>query len=546
MDFNSFNLCGGCMPAQIINLNFAFNNLDGLKIYDKCDVPYDLNTLMFAYSVDSVCWSCWMSYSDILRNTIEMNNDYYAKVKVQGDVSRITIDDEPYYNYSTQLDSEFSFSYCDSNPNIYSPYNNMEGAINLYQNLSNTVSCITGIPIYYFKLSPNAGSSDLTFKEYALMDVESVKQIKIIINENQMPSSKPEFSDFGLEWQTDWETEIPKGLFATAFGPTAQPTEGDLIYIPMMKRMWMVNEAYEEKRDSFMWIATTFKVTLVKYQEKDSVDLNDTETMVNSFVKNKYEDIFGEDEDTMGSGEEFNDAPLYAANSLYPIYESDSQRKYVSCEGINITDESTHFKGTVISDKMYKFDNMSLQRKIVYQRPFCGENATISFVIKPEPWYNDYDGALLSIGRFKIKIHQENNMTYLSLNKSEKIQIQLENNTTYFVFIRWSKELNVVEMSAAKYVWPEAVPIYKLNSSHYWYDIDNMMTSTDKYTVEFNIDKKTEVMLEGFYGKITNIKLYDIYNDNISEILMMYPTNNRLLINDTARNIIGMSGHVLS
>ena len=53
-------------------------------------------------------------------------------------------------------------------------------------------------------------------------------------------------------------------------------------------------------------------------------------------------------------------------------------------------------------------------------------------------------------------------------------------------------------------------------------------------------------MLEGFYGKITNIKIFDIYNDNISEVLMMYPNNKRLLINDTARNIIGMSGRVVN
>ena len=33
------------------------------------------------------------------------------------------------------------------------------------------------------------------------------------------------------------------------------------------------------------------------------------------------------------------------------------------------------------------------------------------------------------------------------------------------------------------------------------------------------------------------------YNDNISEILQMYPTNNTLIINDTARNILGMDGY---
>lgn len=120
--------------------------------------------------------------------------------------------------------------------------------MSLVQLLTESVSCMIGIPIYYFKLSANAKSKDITFKEYALMDVESVKQIKLIISDGQMPSSKPEFNDWGIDWQSDWETEISKSAFATAFGPTAQPLEGDLIYIPMMKRMWMVNEAYEEKK----------------------------------------------------------------------------------------------------------------------------------------------------------------------------------------------------------------------------------------------------------------------------------------------------------
>jgi hypothetical protein len=265
-----------------------------------------------------------MSYNDFVTNTIELHTDFYVRIKVQGEISKIELNGEQFINYSTQLDSSFNFTYCDNtiSSNVYNPYANMDCAISLYQNLSNTVACITGVPIYYFKLSPNSGSKDITFKEYALMDVAAVKQIKLIVKDGQMPSSKPEFSDWGLDWQSDWETEISKSMFATAFGPTAQPMEGDLIYIPMMKRMWMVNEAYEEKRDGFMWVATTFKVTLVKYQEKGSVNLGDTESLVNTFVKNKYDDLFGDDnEDTIGSGEEFvNPGTMATQDNLTPIY----------------------------------------------------------------------------------------------------------------------------------------------------------------------------------------------------------------------------------
>ena len=541
---NITNTLCGCKPYQIININLALNNLNNIKIYNDCEEEYNLNNLQYSYSLDSLCWSCYISYNDFLTNTIDLQTDFYVRIKVQGEIKKILLNDQNFYDYSTQLDSSFNFTYCDTtqSSNVYNPYANMDCAISLYQNLSNTVACIVGIPIYYFKLSPNVGSKDITFKEYALMDVAAVKQIKLIVQDGQMPSSKPEFADFGLEWQSDWETEISKQMFATAFGPTAQPTEGDLIYIPIMKRMWMVNEAYEEKRDGFMWVATTFKVTLVKYQEKGSVNLGDTEELVNSFVKNKYDDIFGDnDEDTRGSGEEFNSAPISAQDNLLPIYESDAQRKYVSCEGIEIKDESTYYKGTVISDKVYLYTNMTLQKKIVYQQKFCGNNGTLSFIIKPQA-INEYNGSLISLGRFKIEIKQNIQKTELKLNKSKKLKLILDNAKYYFVFLRWSKDLKIVEFSAAEYTWPQEMPLYKVQSGNYYYDIDNLQTISDKWTIEYSISNKTDVILNGFLGSITNIKLFNSYNDNISEILQMYPTNNTLIINDTSRNILGLDG----
>ena len=43
-------------------------------------------------------------------------------------------------------------------------------------------------------------------------------------------------------------------------------------------------------------------------------------------------------------------------------------------------------------------------------------------------------------------------------------------------------------------------------------------------------------------GAISNIKLFDVYNDNTSEILMQYPNNKHLIINDTVRPIVGLDG----
>lgn len=538
VDFNSSCL-DGCGIRQILNINeFTFNDISSLKIYGECDKEYDHSLLEFSYSMDNVCWSCYVSYEEFLTITADIEQDFYLRVKVGGTITGITINGEPYSNISTQLDASFKFGDNKPSSSLYNPYINMDCAMSLYQTMTEMVSNVIGVSCYYFKLSPNSGSRDLTFKEYALMNVDTVKQIKLIIADNQMPSSKPEFNDFGLDWQTDWEVEVSKQSFATAFGNTAKPMEGDFIYIPMMKRMWMINGAWEEKKDAFMWNATTFKLTLVKYQEKDSVDLGDTEQLVNSFVKNKYEDLFG-DEENVGSGFDSinNEAPYQGR--LYNIYESDAIRKSIDIDKVEISPKSLYFRGNLISDMNYVLNGLEKSKQIEYQVKFCGENGTLSFIINSQRNKIDYD--LIYINNLRIKIAQSGMGTTLTCLNSNQ-SLKLDNGQTYFVYLRWSKQLNICEFSAARYTFNQDVPLYKLQPSHYWFDMDNRITKVSKYTIEMNVDKKSSVIINNFKGTITNFKLFDEYVSDEKEILQMYPNHNHLIINDTARKLIAMEG----
>ena len=546
MDFQN-KLCR-CAPKQIITFNIpiSFNQLSSIKIIDDCDKEYILDDLSYAYSVDNVCWSCYISHSDILRNVVDIKSDFYLRIKIGGPIKSIQIDNSLYTDYSTQLDSAFNFTYCDSSTNMYNPYANMSCAMDLNRQMSDLVCCMFGIPIIYFKLNPSENSKDITFKEYTLMNVEAPKNIKLIVADGQMPSSKPEFSDFGFDFSTDWETEIGKTMFATAFGNTAQPMEGDFIWVPMMKRMWQVTGAYEEKKDALMWNATTFKVSLAKYEEKGSVNLGNMEDLVDSFVKNKYDDLFGDDnEDTSGTNEVSIEAPVSAKDNLYPIFKSDATRKYVTCEGINISDKSTYYKGTVISDSWYGFDRVFDNQKVIYQKQYCGNDITISFIINPLLIADNdgkFKGQLLSIGSLFINIEQSKTETTIYVNKDSKLKITINSGETYFVYIRWSKSLNISEICAAKYTYNQAIPLYRLQNGHYYYDLDNTIKQTSKWNIEFSITEKSDITLHNLVGNITNIKIFSIYNDNISEILQQYPTNNYLILNDTARKLLGLDG----
>ena len=542
MNFNS--VCNGaCTPPQIVNIKMPIKDISNLVIYNECECEYRNDDLQFAYSLDGSCWSCYMTYKEALINTIDLKQDFFIRVQVKGAISKVILNSEQISDYSTELVGCFQFTAAE-NTNTYNPYANMDNAISLQQQLAESVSQLVGIPCYYIKLNPNSGSKDLTFKEYALMNVESIKQVKIVIQDNQMPSSKPEFSDWGLDWQTDWEVEVTKGSFATAFGNTAQPMEGDLVYIPMMKRMWMVNGAYEEKKDGFMWIATTFKLALTKYQEKDSVMLGDAQDFVDNIVKTKYEDLFNEDDNsTLDSGEASTESPKFAAASLYPVFESDAIRKYITCDTIDIRQNSLYEEGTLVSDSMYEFLNHGIQSRIIYQNKYCGDEMSMSFIIKTEIVMGQFDGPLIQIGNFKIMIRQESQNTTIFVNKNDKLSVTIPCNNPTFITLKLSKKLNLTEMFAYEYTYNKKIPSFKLQKHHFYFNIDNPISSSKgKFDVEYIIPERTQVEVNDFYGWITNFKLFDLYNDNTTELLQMYPTHQHLLINDTARRVVELPG----
>ena len=542
MNFNS--VCNGaCTPPQIVNIKMPIKDISNLVIYNECECEYCNDDLQFAYSLDGSCWSCYMTYKEALINTIDLKQDFFIRVQVKGAISKVILNSEQISDYSTELVGCFQFTAAE-NTNTYNPYANMDNAISLQQQLAESVSQLVGIPCYYIKLNPNSGSKDLTFKEYALMNVESIKQVKIVIQDNQMPSSKPEFSDWGLDWQTDWEVEVTKGSFATAFGNTAQPMEGDLVYIPMMKRMWMVNGAYEEKKDGFMWIATTFKLALTKYQEKDSVMLGDAQDFVDNIVKTKYEDLFDEDDNsTLDSGEASTESPKFAAASLYPVFESDAIRKYITCDTIDIRQNSLYEEGTLVSDSMYEFLNHGMQSRIIYQNKYCGDEMSMSFIIKTEIVMGQFDGPLIQIGNFKIMIRQESQNTTIFVNKNDKLSVTIPCNNPTFITLKLSKKLNLTEMFAYEYTYNKKIPSFKLQKHHFYFNIDNPISSSKgKFDVEYIIPERTQVEVNDFYGWITNFKLFDLYNDNTTELLQMYPTHQHLLINDTARRVVELPG----
>lgn len=143
---------------------------------------------------------------------------------------------------------------------------------------------------------------------------------------------------------------------------------------------------------------------------------------------------------------------------------------------------------------------------------------------------------------YDIKGNLKSASCNISINQNNKLNIDLIPGNWYLVWLRWSRELNIIDFNAAKYTYPENIPIYKLNNYHYYFDIDNTETKVGRWNQELNITDKQELNLNKCIGTISDIKLFDIYNDDISEIIQQYPTNKHLLINDVVRPLVGLDG----
>ena len=262
----------------------------------------------------------------------------------------------------------------------------------------------------------------------------------------------------------------------------------------------------------------------------------------------KYDDLFGNDENIQ-SGQLTVESPEHAIDPLYPIFESDAIRKYVKMSiqtgddfyktlNTKLVSSPKYSKGIVIAENMYDWTGINDEAYIVYQRTYCGTDLTLSCILTLGNKY--CQGTIFSIGNIDITIDLTPTVCYIKV--FELGSIKLDPNKTYFLIIRWSKGMNLLELSAVEYSAPQGMPTYMVQPFNMNFDVNNMKSSVYKYDIELEVYEKSEVITYSFDGKITNIKLYDTYIDDNSELLQMLPTNQHLIINDVARKFVELPG----
>ena len=530
-----------CPIKRIVQLTNPIQS-SPIRIIDETNTDVTLSC-SFSWSTDTICWTNWVDYNTYISITKNIESDFYLRILISGSLNQVIINGVDTTCYSICIDSTNPFlsDFCGSQT-LFQPYNNLDCALLLQSQLSDSIICMFGIPVYYFKVQPREDSIDYTFKEFKMHDVVDVKQVKLMIQDGQLPSSNPKLNEFDFDWEVDWETEISKNQFAKAFGDNAYPTSNDFIYIPMMKRMWEVNAAYDEKQEGLLWRATTWKLQLVKYNDAKNVISEGFDDIIDNWITNTYEEKFGipEEHEQRSTGGDAIDAPKYAANNLYNIYKEDAMRKQIS-SSISFNDVTICHRNNIVARNEYIF--ASPDDMVIYQNGICGDSGTIEFIIETNDKFDkSINKTILQFGEIDIKLIGSR-LNVLDMN------VNLDPNSIYMVIYRWDRKRYIVELNVYKQTCRSDLPKYSIRPEMYYFDFEKpVYEHTREYFNDYSLSQPKHCQVLGWPLKMSNIKLYNTYmtrEDAILESIKYTTTHQNCIINDLARRVNDRRGYAI-
>ena len=553
----------GCIIKRLITITTPVR-YQAINIFDENEADVTAACL-FSWSSDGVCWTNFVSLDQYNTLAPRIENDYYLRILIVTGFSGLALDNKMVDCYTICIypENPYLADLCLNKSIDF--YAGLDCALLMYQQLSDLVCCMIGIPCYYFRVLPDKDTADYTFKEYLLHNVVDMKYLKLVCQDGSMPSSKPQMTEFDFDWETDWEVEMSKTAFAKAFGDTAFPKQRDIIYIPMMKRMWEVNAAYDEKQEGFMWRPVTWKLGLIKWNDKTNVNQGDFQDIIDSWAVNRVEhflELESEEQEDV-SGVTQLDAPQYVANNLYVTALEDAVRASVTItEMNNVKPLQLNHNAAVVTRDIYRF--MDKDSVVRYVNPFCGESGTLLFIMDLSNPANlddcflgddTYTKSLLRVGELhvdltidRIRTPKDTTYTYKVTFNGLSQTLDPTGTGVFLVQCRWNRgnftsELNIIPWIQTV---PPNTPIYQVRPEMHIFDFQHpLCTLTAPYNNDLIMDTPMDVILSPAPVGISNVKLFDVAlpdNDMARESIKYTTKEEHCVINDLARPLVEQTG----
>lgn len=170
--------------------------------------------------------------------------------------------------------------------------NDVVNFIDTIQNINKSIADVVGVDLLYFRAIPHENGESVIFHEYTLLDVDCEKQIKGVVK-NPDYGNGIEVDLFGVKYDSPLQIQFDLQTWNEVFGPDVMPQKDDIVYVPLLNRLFEVNTS--SPIYTFINQQTAWQVDMVKYNPKASRAENPTllDTIQQSTVS--AESLFGEE-----------------------------------------------------------------------------------------------------------------------------------------------------------------------------------------------------------------------------------------------------------
>jgi hypothetical protein len=167
--------------------------------------------------------------------------------------------------------------------------------LDFQKKMSYTVTEYFGHSCDYIRITPDRDYSDFVLMEDGLyredMKVPCIG-FKIMVNNNEFPDPKFDFSPFGIEFERPFEAHIDINYFQQKFGEGTAPQKGDIIRLPIENRVYEVKSSAPQK--DFMRNTLYWRVELGKWQPRSNVVLSDETNKILKDYTTSVTELFGQ------------------------------------------------------------------------------------------------------------------------------------------------------------------------------------------------------------------------------------------------------------
>ena len=153
-------------------------------------------------------------------------------------------------------------------------YDNQTITIKRWLDTLFATSGMGGFICIYFRTNPVDSETNQTFRNHVIRNVVAVKKLIIQNADGEFPEDKMQVSEWDLALMDDYVVHINSERFEIAFGPKQVPHERDYLYIPILNKLFQVNQS-NPKRGVFGQIGW-WETYLGKWEDNDAVTYSDT------------------------------------------------------------------------------------------------------------------------------------------------------------------------------------------------------------------------------------------------------------------------------